>query len=262
MKIRRVESTLALGPFGAWTLACLVLSMGMWGCNPNGAGCGVALGEWTTDTLRLAAGTSVLEVHGRVDVSWRPSTEEPRAILRAGEGVIQGLSLSESSGTLLLEDNNSCHWSRDLSAIPQVELVGVNFAQVQLYGQGDFVMLDTLTHGDLVVEGDEMSGDISLCFAGDTLQLTLPNGIGHAEVKGTAVRFRSFRSGFGDLNARSMNAQQVLIHHGGLGQVNLQPQGYLFLEVAGHGDVHLFGPGQLRDIRRLPGATGQVVEWP
>ena len=262
--MRRASNLNFMRVSGAWLPFCLgvVLCLCVASCRPDGAGCGTALGEMTTDTLILSNAISRLEIEGRIHVSWRPSEEEPVAIRRAGLGVIEGLSLQEESGGLHIKDNNTCHWVRDLTAIPEVELVGMSLEEIQLLGQGDFAMLDTLRGGNLTVEGDEMSGNISLRFSGDTLQLRLPNGIGHAHVMGSALRFRSFRSGFGDLDAQDLDAQQIMLHHGGLGQVDLETRGYLYLELAGHGDVHLHGQSQDQDIRILPGATGQVVEWP
>jgi len=59
-----------------------------------------------------------------------------------------------------------------------------------------------------------------------------------------------------------LQTQQMMFHHAGLGRVDLRPEGYLFLEMSGHGDVHLYGPGDQRDIRISDGATGSLIEWP
>lgn len=252
---------------GLWTCGWVVICASAWvlltaGCNPNGAGCGVALGDWTTDTLTLPQGIEGLEVNDRIRLTWDPSAAIPSAVIHAGSGVIEGLSVLEEDQVLRIEDLNSCHWSRRLDAVPHVELRGMQFKDIQLMGQGDFIMTDTLLGGDLMVVCNEMAGDAHLLFHGDTLRFLSPNGVGHARMEGEAIRFRSFCGGFGDLDAEGLQTQQMMFHHAGLGRVDLRPEGYLFLEMSGHGDVHLYGPGDQRDIRISDGATGSLIEWP
>ena len=236
-------------------LAALTLSS----CGREGAGCLTPLGPMVERPVPLDMDVLILELDDRVDVLWDPTGTGSQAVVRAGEGVAGGVFIEQTDGVLRIADRNTCHWVRDLSAVPQVLLSGIRPNTVHLLGQGAFTMTDTLHGGDLAVIGDEMAGQTTLRFAGDTLKVRMPNGLGHVNIQGRARRLRAFRSGFGDLDARALAADQVLLHHSGVGDVYLTGPGYLYLELAGHGDVHLGGAEGDWNILRLPGATGQVI---
>jgi len=229
------------------------------GCGRDGAGCLTPLGPIVERPVALDMDVLILELEDRVDVLWDPTGTIPQAVIRAGEGVAAGVSIEQADGVLRISDLNTCHWVRDLAAVPQVLLSGIRPDTVHLLGQGAFIMTDTLHGGDLAVIGDEMAGQTALRFAGDTLQVRMPNGAGHVDIEGRARRLRAFRSGFGDLDAGDLAADQVMLHHAGVGDVRLFGPGYLYLELAGHGDVHLGGAEGDWNILRLPGATGQIL---
>ena len=241
-----------------WTAAALILC----GCQKDRAGCLTPAGNAAERIVDLTGEVTRVEAEDQVDIRWNPKGTDMTAKVMAGEGLVEGIQVELSDGVLRIADGNSCHWVRDLSVVPVVVLDGIRPDSLLLMGQGDFSMTDTLREGDLTVRGNEMAGDLSLLFSGDTLKVRMPNGIGHVSVSGQARRFRGFRSGFGDLDLRSLQADQIMLHHAGVGQASLTAEGYLFLEMASHGDAHLFGPEGDWDIRYLDGAEGTVTHHP
>lgn len=236
------------------------------GCSPDRAGCLTPLGETVVQSTALDEAVAAIAMEDHIDVFWRPTAGpgslQPMVTVRAGEGVIGGVEVAVEDGVLHIADRNTCAWVRDLAAVPEVTIEGLQPESIMLWGQGDFTMLDTLTFGNLTVEGDEMAGKTTLLFGADTLKVRMPNGIGHVDVRGHARRFRAFRSGFGDLDARTFSPAQAMVHHAGVGDMILSPGGYLFLELAGQGDVLLWGDQQDWDIRILEGASGELVFHP
>lgn len=241
-----------------WALAALILH----GCQADRAGCFTSVGNAAERALDLVGEVTMVEVEDEVNIRWNPNGTDMRATVMAGEGLVEGIEVELSDGVLRIADGNACHWVRDLSVVPVVVLEGIRPDSLLLTGQGDFTMTDTLQEGNLTVLGDEMAGEVHLLFSGDTLKLRMPNGIGHVSANGRARRFRGFRSGFGDLDLRGLQAEQVMLHHAGMGRVSLTAPGYLFLEMASHGDAHLFGPEGDWDIHLLDGAAGTVTHHP
>lgn len=235
-----------------------------WGCSGEGAGCWTPQGEATSRTVTLPAPIDAVQVLDRIDVEWSPHAgpEGPSLTWHAGEGVIGGMSAELGGGTLLIQDLNRCRWVRPPHAVPKVRIEGLDCRDWLLEGQGSFTMVDTLHTGDLQLTGDEMSGPMYVLFDGDTLRVRLPNGIGQFEVQGRAQRLRAFRAGFGDLDARGLDARQAMVHHGGLGALHLKASDYLFLEVAGAGHTTLYGEPNASNIQYLPGAAGSVTVLP
>lgn len=248
-------------PVLAWALLCGASAL-LTACSQDGAGCATPLGEPIRDTLYWDIQPDALEVRDRIEVHWWPGDSVQQTVVHAWQGTVDGIHVGMKSGVLVIEDRNRCAWARRLDAVPRVDLFGMRPSEVQLESQADLTMKAPWIGGDLMVDSDEMAGDVDLWFQGDSLRLRLPNGIGHATVRGQARRFSSFRSGFGDLEASGMEADQILVHHAGLGEVRLRPQGYLFLEMAGAGDALLQGDEAGWDIRILPGATGTVTVVP
>jgi len=248
----------------AFPCAVVVVALGLLAtsCSKDGAWCTTPLGAPRTDTVALDGAVSALEVYDRVEVHWWPEGPTPLAVLHAWEGTADGVRIDSDADVLRIESVNRCAWVRQLDAVPRVDLYGVMPHQIQLESQADFIMKAPWRGAQLTMGSDEMAGDVDVWFVGDSLRLRLPNGIGHAVVRGEARRFSSFRSGFGDLDATALQAGQVMVHHAGLGAVRLRPEGYLFLELAGAGQAILEGPGDEWDIHVLPGATGTVVTTP
>lgn len=243
---------------------CVGVLLALAGCNGEEAGCWTSLGDPTTQVVSLGSPIETVHILDRVNVEWSPAPgpDGPQLIWTAGEGVIGGMSSEVNNGILQIQDLNTCRWVRPLHAIPQLRIEGLACRDWLLEGQGTFTMVDTLIGGDLKFTGDEMSGPASLLFHGDTLQVRMPNGIGHVEARGTARRIRAFRAGFGDLNARDLDVRQAMIHHGGLGEVRLNASDYVYLEVAGPGHTYLYGGAEDANIQFLDGATGTVIDVP
>lgn len=245
-------------------LVCSVVFLALAGCNGEEAGCWTPLGEEATQVVSLDMPIETVQILDRINVEWSPvvGPDAPRLVWTAGEGVMGGMSAGSANGVLLIQDLNACRWVRPLHAIPHLRIEGVECRDWLLEGQGTFTMVDTLIGGDLKLTGDEMSGPAHLLFNGDTLQVRMPNGIGHVEAKGRARRLRAFRAGFGDLNARDLAVRQAMVHHGGLGEVQLNASDYLYLEVAGPGHTFLYGETEDANIQLLDGATGTVTDVP
>lgn len=241
------------------TGAIALVALGLSDCAPEGAGCGTPLGEERTDTLFLEDLPDELVVMDRVDVHWWPGDTLPRVVRHAWEGTLEGIHIEQEEGVLVMEDRNLCHWVRSLQAVPQVHLHGIKPDRVFLESQGDFIMEAPWTEEDLYVEGNQMAGRMDLWFEADSLKVRLPNGIGHASIKGSAVRFSTFRGGFGDLDAAELRAEQILAHHGGTGMMSVMPDRYLFLELSGPGTVYLLDEPEDQDIAIWPDATGEIV---
>ena len=231
----------------------------MEGCTVEGAGCGTPLGEPVSDTLWFEDLPEQLLVTDRVEVHWWPGDTLPHAVRHAWDGTVEGIEVSLHDGELMIEDRNRCGWVRRLNAVPRVDLHGMMPAEVLLESQADFVMESPWTGGDLAVEGNQMAGHIDLWFEGDSLKVRLPNGIGHASAKGTAVRFSTFRSGYGDFDVSALNAERIVAHHAGTGVMTLRPEGYLYLELSGAGTVYLLSEPEAQDLSVWPEATGEII---
>ena len=244
-------------------LAWLALALPVWtlmeGCTAEGAGCGTPLGRSVSDTLELQDMPEQLLVTDRVEVHWWPGDTLPFAVRPAWAGTLDGIEFSLSDGELMIEDRNRCGWVRRLDAVPRVDLYGMMPREVRLESQADFIMEAPCTSGDLTVEGNQMAGRMDLWFEADSLKVRLPNGIGHPSAKGTAVRFSTFRSGFGDFDASALNAERVVAHQAGTGVMTLRPEGYLYLELSGAGTVYVLSEPEAQDVNIWPEATGEII---
>ena len=243
---------------------CVLVCLALMACNREGADCFTPLGEPETRTVQLSEDINAIEIRDYIDVEWSPvpDSEGARAIWSGGAGTLDGLDATVTDGTLVIQDLNSCRWVRSMEAVPTVRLAGWACREVLLEGQGSFTMVDTLVGGDLDVEGNEMAGPVKLRFAGDTLKVRMPNGIGHVHIAGRALRLRSFRSGFGDLDARALYAESAMVNHAGVGEVHLRASQYLYLAMGGAGNAYLHNTPSDQVIQYLDGATGSVLTWP
>lgn len=247
------------GRFLAWLALAFPVWTLMEGCTAEGAGCTTSLGQPVSDTLWFADMPEQLLVTNRVEVHWWPGDTLPHAVRHAWDGTVDGIEVGLDNAQLMIEDRNRCGWVRRLSAVPRVDLRGMMPREVLLESQADFIMEAPCKSGDLTVEGDQMAGRIDLWFEADSLKVRLPNGIGHASAKGTAVRFSTFRSGYGDFDASALNAERVVAHQAGTGVMTLRPEGYLYLELSGAGTVYVLSEPEAQDLYVWPEATGEII---
>lgn len=245
-------------------VGCVLFGLVLTACNRDGADCLTALGDPATRTVQLSTDITAIEIRDYIDVEWSPvpSAEGARATWSGGAGILDGLDATVTEGTLVVQDFNTCRWVRPLDAVPTVRIEGWVCRELWLEGQGSFTMVDTLVGGDLEVVGNEMAGPVKLLFAGDTVKVRMPNGIGHVDIAGHARRLRSFRSGFGDLDARALDTESAMVNHAGVGEVHLNASAYLYLSMGGAGNAYLHTAPADQVIQYLDGATGNVMMWP
>jgi hypothetical protein len=222
------------------------------GCRPDAPGCFTPAGEqvlWTFEHLWTAAQVPhTLQMEDRVDVVWHEDVGWPRVEVWGAEGVIGGVRVEVLDGVLSIRDEGRCHGVRDLTLRPTVEIWHPGFTGVLAAGQGDFTMADTARVGYFHYEGKNMSGDAALLYVGDSLLVLQRAGVGEVALAGSARWGSLYLNGYGGLDARACTLSTALIHHDGIGDLQVFAPNYAFVALRNAGDCFVYGDPEQLDV--------------
>jgi hypothetical protein len=201
--IRLQSNALARLRRGALLLASTI---GLGGC---GAGhetdCLKSNGAVTTQRRTVDRHVRIVLVHDNVDLIIVPDTAT-YAEVRAGEHVIDGLTLaSQGPNTLLINNTNRCNWTRSYDSPFEVRLHVPHLTDVRQLGYGTLSTASRWTQDTLFVHllG---AGDVKLDLVSKYLHTDMYE-LGDMTLSGTAEEFHPIVGGSGFLFAGGLDTK-------------------------------------------------------
>ena len=237
----------------------LALAAGAPACGPgHGADCLKSTGATVTHRREVAAGLVTVSVYDNVDLRLVQDSQT-YAEVRAGENLIDGITLMRNGNSLEIANTSRCNWTRSYDSPREVTLHLPRVTNVFLRGQGnistvgqfrqDTVFFHLIGAGDydldvrarqLFLDQYEL-GDINVRGSAEEMNFTL-GGSGRLFARGVALRrcyFTMTRDSDGDARVRATDIV------GGT--------------VAGNGTIYYGGPPAVTDIR-VTGKGGKKAE--
>ena len=187
----------------------VLLLAGTIGLGACGAGhetdCLKSNGAVTTQRRAVDRRVRIVLVHDNVDLIIVPDTAT-YAEVRAGEHVIDGLTLtSQGPNTLLINNTNSCNWTRSYDSPFEVRLHVPHLSDVRQLGYGTLSTASRWTQDTLIVHllG---AGDVKLDLVSKYLYTDMYE-LGDMTLSGTVEEFHPLVGGSGFLFAGGLAAK-------------------------------------------------------
>jgi len=139
-------------------------------CDSNDApDCLKSRGETINQTYDLET-FSQLEVNEDFNVIIKQGSQQEVNLI-TGENLVDDIRIEVNTGVLILTDNNSCKWVRDLD-LPTVEIVSPNLTSIRQNGGGTIKSEGNLSYPELFIISEDSSGDIELILTCDRLSIS------------------------------------------------------------------------------------------
>jgi len=164
----------------------------------------------------------------------------PQVDLITGENLVDNISIEVNSGILVLTDNNSCRWVRDLD-FPTVEITHPNLTSVRQNGGGKISSEGNLSYPDLFLISEDSSGDFDMSLTCDNLSIS-SNELSNFYLSGRVEElFIGFYSGDSRFEGEGLAATNTRVTHRGSNDMIVNVSGRLRGQIGATGDLIYVG---------------------
>jgi hypothetical protein len=209
-------------------------------CNKeNAPDCLQSAGDMTTET-RLLPAFNIVEIRDYIQVELYDSTET-FAQITAPENLLPEIIIQQENGELVISNQNSCNWVRSFKNRIVVRLYAPEFRHITQRGTGDITAINTLTCNSFTLENRHAAGTIQLKVIVDSLAILTHTGVADVTVSGVASHAEYFNQGYGWIDARDVEAQNVFVNNSSINNVYVNSTGYLYGAIYFSGNIYYGG---------------------
>lgn len=184
------------------------------------------------------------------DESWYVELEGPRNLL-------EGIRTEVVDGKLHVSNRNTCNFVRSYRRRVTVRIHAPSFPDIQNYGTGDLVALNTLAAPFFKLENRDAAGNIDLRVTADSVHVLSHTGVADVTLSGQCGELRLFSQGLGWLDARGLQAEAAYVNNSSINEVYVRASGYLYAFIRYSGNIHVYGNPQQVDHETE--GSGQLI---
>lgn len=191
---------------------------------------------------RSVGGFTAIRLSGRVDLELRQDTLAPPSVtVEAGRNLMEHLRTEVVDGELRVENTIRCHWVRGMKELPLVRITVPRLERFTYSGLGDVEVLGTLRMPSFRFEQHEGQGTVRMHLEADTCWFGLHTGVGDVVLGGRTHTAYLYAANFGRVDARALDARQVLLNNSGSGDIHCSARDALYAILTNAGDVYYRG---------------------
>ena len=237
----------------------LALMAGVSACGPgHGADCLKSTGAVVTHRREVAAGLITVAANDNVDLRIVQDTQT-YAEVRAGESLIDDITLTRNGNTLEIANTSRCNWARSYDTPREVTLHVPRITDVFLRGQGNVSTVGPFQQ-DTIFFHLVGAGDFDLNVQARQLFVDQYE-LGDIKLNGTAIEMNFTVGGTGRLFASGLMLRRCYftMTRDSNGDARVRAADIVGGVVAGTGTLYYGGPPALTDIR-VTGKGGVKAE--
>jgi hypothetical protein len=219
---------------------CVILFNGIVGCNsPDAPWCLMRAGDWSTDTMTWESPDNIaLTFYDHLEVECLSHASNQVELVWSGPlNLLDHASAVWIGNELVIDHEDRCQWTRDLSHVVHVKISAPHFDEVELNGQGSFKLNHVDSSGYLTVDARDYAGTIDLHVVLDSATVKLQNGAVQAIISGEAHTFEGYSSGLSSLDASACEADYAYIHQAGISGLRFMSRAYAYVRIDAPGNV-------------------------
>ena len=220
-------------------LSILIVAL-CWGCDkPDAPDCFQKAGEWVEEERTFDNTIRTLEVYDRIDVRLVES-DENRVVIFAPENLMPEVKTEIFGSRLMLDDDNTCDFVRDLSITPIIT-VYADLDSLINSGSGNIESVGTIDNQRFVIDQLHSSGNLNLTVNCDSLILQQATGNPLTTLKGHADYFYTYYTTFTPLNAANLLCEESFIHSGSINSASTFVTNKLVAVIESSGNIYYSG---------------------
>lgn len=243
------------------TLGSILVVVLFSACNrPDAPDCLKSAGEATHEARVIQGTIQHLHVDDLIHVKVFQSDGNDRVVVRGPRNLLPSLITEVEGGRLSVHNENTCNWVRKFSHRLEVDVYVDQLQKISYAGQGDILVVDSISSTRFVFENRLGSGDVMLRVDVDTLEVLVHTGYSPTRVVGRASLAYLFNQGIGRFSAQELETSVVSCNNSSINTMEVYASSYLYAYIGTQGDVWAHGtPSTVELVRE---GSGELIMIP
>ncbi|NSW46119.1 MAG: DUF2807 domain-containing protein [Bacteroidales bacterium] len=220
----------------------------------KGSKCFHSYGEETQQT-RYFSNFKRLRINSLMNVYWHLDSQT-KVVIKTGSKLLPYIKTELTNETLAITNLNRCNWLRKYKRI-EVHIYSPAFKYIDLYGSGDFYLLDTLRNDTIRVDNWSDISKVSLLVKSGYFSYSQNAGTGDTYISGSAGICFLWAMGYGYIHARNFKTGYNYITHKSTGNFYVNVEKEVGANLFSSGHVYVYGKPYL--IEQKSYSTGKLI---
>lgn len=179
------------------------------------------------------------------------------AIIRSGANLVDLIETRAEGQTLVISDRNKCHWVRDLSHWPEVELHLKDVSIIATRGTNNIRSRDFLSYPKLIIDLWEHNGSVFLPVENQEIYIRQHTGASDVTVLGKTDVLKVYMAGMSKGDYSALSTIDAFIDQRSSGGMQAKVMGNLFVSIFGDGNVTVLGQPEVKKMERI--GRGELI---
>jgi len=234
-------------------LATVGLILVLYSCQ-KGNRCMHLYGEEFQET-RILSNFNRLRINSLMNVYWHLDSQT-KVVIKTGKNLLPYIKTELSNGTLAITNLNRCNWLRKYKRI-EMHVYSPTFKYIDLYGNGDFYLLDTLFNDTIKVDNWSDISKVSLLVNCSVFSYSQNSGTGDTYINGSAGVSFLWAMGYGYIHARNFKTGYSYITQKSTGNFYVNVEKEIGANLYSCGNVYVYGKPYY--IEQKSFSTGKLI---
>ncbi len=204
----------------------------------KGNKCFHSAGETINET-RVIGDFTRLRINSLMDVCWHWDTAN-KVVIEAGENLMPFIETKVEDNRLSITNRNRCNWLRKYKRI-KMHIYSKAFKFIDLYGNGDFTMMDTLANDSVMVDNWSDISKVKLLVKSNVFSYSLNAGTGDTYIYGSAGVCYLWIMGYGYVHAKDFKTAYNYITHKSTGDLTVNVFKETGDKLFSSGNLYIYG---------------------
>lgn len=206
----------------------------------------------------LEGSFKTLEIYDNAIVTIKQGPES-KAIVRGGEKLIDSYITSVEGDRLIIKNNTSCKWTRDLSTPFEVTIIMPEIEKIYFYGYGGLKSDGDLQVQSFYIETVDGLGYIDLDIYGTNLDLIQHTGAVNVNLRGSFDYVFTYSSSMSIIDMSQLIVSEGLYKNVGTGDFRVNTSDILKVQLDLTGDIYYTNDPEI-EIRSQIG-SGVLIHY-
>ncbi len=204
----------------------------------KGTKCIHSMGKNTEET-RFVSSFNRLRINSLMDVYWHWDSVD-KVVITTGQNMLTYVKTEVSNNRLSITNENRCNWLRKYQRI-RVDVFSRSFKFLDLYGNGDFYMMDTIKTDSFMVDNWSDISKVKLLANCNVFSYSQNAGTGDTYIDGSAAVSYIWVMGYGYVFAKGFKTGYNYITHKSTGQLFVNVEKEVGARLFSSGNLYVYG---------------------
>jgi len=224
--------------------------------NENAPDCLKKTGEISTKTIELNE-FKHLELNDLFKVKLIQDTEN-KLVIKGGKNMIPKVAITETEGSLIVENLNTCNWTRSYQKVVELDLHFTKLDSITVFGQVDLYSTDTIKANFFTIIFRSKASKANLIFDAYLLNFQIWQGTGEYYLSGKARYFWCYGGPYPYIYAENFKTENVYVENYSTGDFTMSISETIQAKLSSYGNVIYYGNPKI--LVKEISSTGNLIQ--